>query len=414
MHRSKLSIGGLLAAGLTGLLAADASVASAQNTPSGAGVEAKAEARPGPLDLVVYFRAGGSDIDTASNSSLDELAVWLREDRSRTVFIEEHPQEAAAAGFDVKVGSDRLDATRRYLIAHGAMDSQIRVVGHGQTSTAKAGDLNTRTIFVSTSGGQEGAVAGEAGVGAGGAGVSAGAGVGAGTGGVSAGAGVGVTGDDDTDTTPAAPPPASEPLYTPPVAADDDDDSDDHLVTPFGMAIAVGGGVVGFFDSDTRDFTDAGGSWEARLTLGTRSPIAIEAAYVGSAQNVEALGLDNDAVLLGTSVEADARLNLTTWAVQPYLFGGIGYTRYDITNADRNTSSIRDEESMGHVPVGAGIGWQWGGLLLDVRGTLRAAFNDGLRATGEEDDEIIPDEDEGSGRAELDTWNVTGRVGFEF
>ena len=413
MHRSKLSIGGLVAAGLTALLAADASVASAQApAPPTTQADVKAEARPGPLDLVVYFRAGGSDIDTASNSSLDELAVWLREDRARTVFIEEHPEEAASASFDAKIGGDRLDATRRYLVAHGAMDSQIRVVAHGQKSTAKAGDLNTRTIFVSTTGGQ----------------VTAGAGIGAspGVAGAEVGASAGM-GDETTPmgegTTPTAEPPPevspppAEPLYTKPVATDDDA-SDDHLYTPFGMAIAVGGGVVNFFDSDTRNFTGPGGSWEARLTVGTRSLLAFEAAYVGSAQNVEALGLDNSAVLIGSSVEGDARLNLTTMAVQPYLFGGIGYTHYDIVNADFNTSSVEDSESMGHVPVGAGIGWQYGGLLLDVRGTVRAAFNDAIRNANEADDggsdEIGPDDNEIPGRSELDTWNVTGRVGFEF
>ena len=69
---------------------------------------------------------------------------------------------------------------------------------------------------------------------------------------------------------------------------------------------------------------------------------------------------------------------------------------------------------MGHIPVGAGFGWQYGGLLLDVRGTLRAAFNDALRNDDDSNDDIIPDDDEAPNRAELDTWNVTGRVGFEF
>lgn len=402
MTRSKLSIGGLVAAGLTGLLAANASVASAQT----AGAEAKVEVRPGPLDLVVYFRAGGSDIDTASNSSLDELAVWLREDRARTVFIEAHPDEAASARFDVKIGGARTEATRRYLVAHGAMDSQIKIVAHGQKTTMKAGDLNARTIFISTTGG-----------------VTAGAGIGASAGdtGVSAGAGVGLGTDDTTPPTAEPPPEVTAapvgPLYSPPVVKDDDDGKG-HLLTPFGMSVALGGGVVNFFDSDTRNFTGPGGSWEARLTVGTRSPLAFEAAYVGSAQNVQALGLDNDAVLVGTSFEGDARLNLTTMAVQPYLFGGIGYTQYNIANADFNTSSVEDEEHMGHIPMGAGIGWQYGGLLLDVRGTVRAAFNDALRNPDEADsgggDDVGPDENEIPGRAELDTWNVTGRVGFEF
>jgi hypothetical protein len=393
MHRSKLSIGALLAAGLTGLFAADASAQTP--SPPTTETEAKVEVRPGPLDLVVYFRAGGSDIDTASNSSLDELAVWLREDRSRTVFIEEHPDEAKAASFDVKLGTNRSEATRRYLVAHGAMDSQIKVVAHGQVSAAKAGDLNTRTIFVSTSGGAmaEGAVTGEAGIGAS-----------AGVGDTGASAGAGTTEATEPD----------EPLYTPPVVKEDDKDSDDHLITPFGMSLAVGGGLMNFFDQDTRDLTGPAGTWEARLTIGTRSPLAFEAAYVGSAQNVNALGLDNSAYLLGTSFEGDARLNFTTMAVQPYIFGGIGYTQYDVQNADFNTSSVEDSEHLGHIPVGAGLGWQYGGLLLDVRGTLRAAFNDAIRNEDDSNTDIIPDSNEANNRAELDTWAVTGRVGFEF
>lgn len=402
MHTSKLSIGAFMAAGLTGLLAAGASVANAQTpSPPTTETEAKAEMRPGPLDLVVYFRAGGSDIDTASNSSLDELAVWLREDRSRTVFIEEHPDEAKAASFDVKLGTDRSEATRRYLVAHGAMDSQLRVVGHGQISAAKAGDLNSRTIFVSTSGGAigEGTVTGGAGIAVGSAGVSAGASVG--------------VGDETTPTTAAPAAEPAEPLYTAPVVKEDEDRSDNHLVTPFGMSLSVGGGVANFFDKDSRNLTGPAGTWEARLTLGTRSPLAFEAAYVGSAQNIKALGLDRSAYLLGTSFEGDARLNFTTRAFQPYIFGGIGYTQFNVENASFNTSSIDDEEHMGHIPVGAGMGWQYGGLLLDVRGTLRAAFDDGLRAEGESDSDVIPNEND-PGRAELDTWNVTGRVGFEF
>jgi len=407
MHRSTL----FMAAGLTGLLAASGSVAKAQTpSPPTTKAEAKAEMRPGPLDLVVYFRASGSDIDTASNTSLDELAVWLREDRSRTVFIEEHPDEAKAASFDVKLGTDRSEATRRYLVAHGAMDSQIRIVGHGQTSAAKAGDLNTRTIFISTSGGATASGEGEV---TGGAGIGASAGVGVGDSGVSAGAGAGVGAGDTTPTTAAPAAEPAEPLYTPPVVKEDNDRSNDHLITPFGMSLSVGGGVANFFDQDARDITGPAGTWEARLTLGTRSPLAVEAAYVGSAQNVQALGLDRSAYLLGTSFEGDARLNFTTMAVQPYIFGGIGYTQFNVENADFNTSSVDDVEHMGHIPVGAGLGWQYGGLLLDVRGTLRAAFNDGLKREGEVSSPI-PDENPSDGRAELDTWNVTGRVGFEF
>jgi hypothetical protein len=180
------------------------------------------------------------------------------------------------------------------------------------------------------------------------------------------------------------------------------------------MAISVGGGVIGFVDQDARDFTDPGGTWEARLTLGTRTPLAVEAAYVGSAQDIDALGVDTGAMLIGNAIEGDARLNLTTGAVQPYIFGGIGFTHYEVANTNRNTSSINDEEDMGHVPVGAGLGFQAAGLLIDVRGTFRAAFDDDLLdqpVQGDEPD-LIPDQNDA--KAELDTWNVGARVGWEF
>jgi hypothetical protein len=402
MNRSKWN-SALLAVGLSGALAADASVAGAQApTAPTASADAKVEARPGPLDLVVYFKAGTPEVDTASNTGLDELAVWLKEDRTRTVYIQAHPDEAAAAGFDIKLGGDRTDSARAYLVARGAMDSQIRIVAHGQPHPGKMGANNERTVFVTTLGG-EGTITSSGGLSG------------------SAEAGASVSGGAETyDTEPApAPEPLApttvSPVVAPPMTYEGDSDrSDDHLLTPFGMAVSVGGGVIGFIDSDARDLADTGGSWEARLTVGTRSPLAFEAAYVGSAQDIDTLGLDSSAVLVGSSFEGAARLNFTRTAVQPYLFGGLGYTRYDVANADFNTSSVQDEEEMGHIPAGVGLGWQYRGLLLDVRGTVRAAFNDALRRENDSDGEIIPDDDESPGRAELDTWNVAARIGFEF
>ena len=50
------------------------------------------------------------------------------------------------------------------------------------------------------------------------------------------------------------------------------------LLLPMGMSAQIGGGVFGFVDPDAVDATDPGGSWTARLLLGTRSHIAAEAA----------------------------------------------------------------------------------------------------------------------------------------
>jgi outer membrane protein OmpA-like peptidoglycan-associated protein len=398
-----MSTKALAALGLAGALAADASVASAQtggrgNQPSSpkaqpaptqpsedrtapkppaATAPAKiGEARPGPLDVVVQFQGNSAEIDAGANAALDQTADWLKQDPTRSITIEVHPNDLARADLDGAITDERADATRRYLVAQGVAETQIRVMTTSSASaTVTPTDRNRRTVFIMT-----------------------------------LGAGVAVAGAPAPEPVVAAP---VEPApLVEPVAIPVTEPETAHLLTPFGMAVTVGGGAMGFLDGEARDLAGVGGAWEARLTVGTRSPLAFEAAYVGSAQDVDALGLDNSAVLLGSTVEGDLRLNFTTTTfVQPYIFGGIGYTHFDIINENFNTSSVNDSESMGSIPVGAGLGFQWRGLLFDMRGTLRPAFNDDLVAEpGIEDDPL----NENDTQTDLDTWTAAARVGWEF
>jgi len=166
-----------------------------------------------------------------------------------------------------------------------------------------------------------------------------------------------------------------------------------------GMSASIGGGVLGFTDASTNNNIDVGGGWEARLGVGTRSIVGVEAAYTGSASNINALGLDNSAILVSNGLEGDVRLNLAGYfAVTPYVFGGVGWRRYDLTNADFNTSDVNDQDDVMEIPVGAGIEYRYRGFLFDARGTFRPAFNDDLLGPGRE----------------LHTWAATGRLGFEF
>lgn len=404
---------GLLAAGAFAVVAFSVPVARAQSSnPSTRAPEApdvqlgaKTEFGPGPTDFILEFGVDSNQVDINAQGTMDELAVWLKEDPKRVVYVEAHPEEASQPSFNSQLGGERADSARRYLVAHGAAETQIKVIPFGKRRDAVAPNLrDERTIFVVSAGL---AVNGHAGV------------EGAVTGSVVDGQGA----PAPAPTLAPAPAPTAPPVTTlPPVTperrtlvyTEERDTTTSHLLTPFGMAISVGGGVVGFVDQNARDITDPGGQWEARLTLGTRSPLAVEAAYVGSAQGINALGVDNNAMLVGSAIEGDARLNFTTSAVQPYIFGGIGFTHYEVANTNRNTSSINDEEDMGHVPVGAGLGFQTAGLLIDVRGTFRAAFDDDLLdqpVQGDEPD-LIPDQNDA--KAELDTWNVGARVGWEF
>ena len=193
-----------------------------------------------------------------------------------------------------------------------------------------------------------------------------------------------------------------------------DEDKGTHLLSGFGTSVQVGGGVFGFSDPDTVDFMDPGGSWTARLVFGTRMPLAIEAAYIGTANNISALGLDDSAFLLSNGVEGTVRWNIISTLlggsidpgfghIDPYVFGGVAYRRYSLMNEDFNTSSVNDNDNVGEVPFGGGLAWMMGGFALDVRGEYRVAFSD---------HDLFGDV--GREGHELNTWNASARLGWEF
>jgi hypothetical protein len=171
-----------------------------------------------------------------------------------------------------------------------------------------------------------------------------------------------------------------------------------HLVTGFGMALSIGGGITDFTAENARGATDLGGTYGARLTIGTRLPFAVEVAYIGTAQGMDVLGLDSSAVLLGNGGEATLRLNFARGPVAPYIFGGAGLTHYSIENSDFNTSAVENSDDVYTLPMGAGAALQYRGLVVDGRGTFRYAFEDDL--LGED--------------SELHNWGAQVNVGFEF
>jgi hypothetical protein len=160
-----------------------------------------------------------------------------------------------------------------------------------------------------------------------------------------------------------------------------------------GMAVLAGGGVIGFVDGDSRDVARDGGAWEVRLAYGIRTSFAVEAAYVGSYQSLDAPGLADDAFLIGNRAEAALRGNLLTGALQPFVAAGIGWTRYDV-DTDHNMSGIAGEDTSASFPLMAGIAYRTGDLMFEARATYRATAGADLMASGAE------------------TWTATLQVGF--
>jgi hypothetical protein len=180
-----------------------------------------------------------------------------------------------------------------------------------------------------------------------------------------------------------------------------------------GIGIAAGAGAGGFTGTDLRGTSNVGGDWDVRLTLGTRSPLAFEASYIGSAQRLNALGLDNNAMLVGNGAQGALRLNaMAGLPITPFVFGGVAWRRYDVTNSATNTSDVGETDDVLELPVGAGIAGMFKGLMVDLRGEFRYTTNADLVRTGSLDQPIIGVSDNEFGT--MHRWGLNANVGYEF
>jgi hypothetical protein len=177
------------------------------------------------------------------------------------------------------------------------------------------------------------------------------------------------------------------------------------VVKDYGVTLTAGGGVGGFTQKEMRDATEVSGLWDVRAAFGTKKVIGVEAAYIGSAQAIDAIGLDTNAVLLGTAVEAVARVNaLPEKNINPYVFVGGAWKRYDLTNVDANTSDVSDLDNLLEIPMGLGVSYRYGNFLGDVRGEFRAAAYA----------DLVPMSDGTNESADMHTWGATARLGYSF
>jgi len=202
-----------------------------------------------------------------------------------------------------------------------------------------------------------------------------------------------------------APAPATTytPVYTEPTVVT----TDTPFLERYGVAFVLGGGVDGFTDDSMRSSTKDGGSWDARAIFGTRDWVGFEAAYIGSAQSINALGLDNNALLVGNGVQGNLRLNLTkNQLVQPFAFAGAAWRHYNLQNQGINTSDVRDSDDVLEIPVGVGLAYKYEGFMIDARGEFRAAKGEDLMPSLSGLD--------GDSRAEMHRWGVNANIGYAF
>jgi hypothetical protein len=339
--------------------------------------------------VTISFKTGSHALDKNAKGALAGVATWMKNDDDRTVKLQGYTDQTGNPEANQVLSEKRADSVKAYLVAQNVAPERISTNAFGETED-RPPTAEGRTVTLSAC-------------------------------------------DVPAPVVAAAPPPPAEempaeeaPVEPVPQAAEEPEPSPPVTVvvpppaaappppakpvgppSKIGIEAAVGAGAIGFTDSSTRGFTQTGPSWDARLTFGSRSPLAIEAAYIGSAQNISALGLDNDALLLGNGAEGTLRVNLTTMRVQPYIFGGGGWTRYSVERTSTATSSIRRTDDVITVPMGVGLTARLTrSFFIDARGTYRYAFEDDMLDAASAS--------LGTGSAPLQTWNASGRLGFEF
>lgn len=188
------------------------------------------------------------------------------------------------------------------------------------------------------------------------------------------------------------------------------------LQSGMGVSVLLGGGVAQFRSSTMRDTTsNLGGLWDLHVTFGTHLPLALDLAYVGSATHIGGLPTGNTATLIGSAAEGTLRWNvLPNFAWTPYIFGGVGYQRYDVTggNVSLSDSGMNSSDNLLSVPAGLGFVWRGNnGLVADVHGTYRFTwFQDLVLADGVR----TPANNSSSNFVSLNSWGASASIGYEF
>lgn len=167
------------------------------------------------------------------------------------------------------------------------------------------------------------------------------------------------------------------------------------------LGFSVGGGVDDFANGAQRRATDIGGSWNARLTIGTRSWIAGEISYIGSAQTVNRGPFFGNETLFGNGAQGDLRLNITgpLFNLQPFVFGGGAWRHYSTSGGNSISNDVWE------VPAGLGFAGYIADLMIDVRGEYR--FSQDSTSLSRE----LGLDTNGSSFAR---WGVNGNIGYVF
>jgi len=173
------------------------------------------------------------------------------------------------------------------------------------------------------------------------------------------------------------------------------------IFAPQDISATTGVGPANYFGTALNSTVDIGAAWDARLTFGTHSAIALEAGYIGASNNID-MQTGAHGRLASHGVDTDFRLQIPT-TVEPYIFGGVGYNHMEVThtNSVSNAGELSISDDQVTVPAGAGLSvYVSKHTTLDARGTYRFIPDNGLT--------------EMSANRNLHQWIAQAHIGYVF
>jgi hypothetical protein len=175
-----------------------------------------------------------------------------------------------------------------------------------------------------------------------------------------------------------------------------------------GISLGLGAGVTGYVGSEMSSATEMGGDVELRTTIGTRLYLAGEVAFIGSRRNINTAGVagtfGGSPHIFGNGLEGTLRaqypLYAGSWLIEPFAFGGLGWTHYGTDEVISSTELSASDDVL-VVPFGGGISAAWKALFIEGRFTYRPVYNADLLVRS-------------GNSASLNNWSAGALIGYEF
>lgn len=140
-----------------------------------------------------------------------------------------------------------------------------------------------------------------------------------------------------------------------------------------GLSLTLGGGVEGYSGALAPNI-NPGPAYGVQAAIRPTSVLGIELAYSGAVNNLDTRVLTTNSSgpdLVRNGGQADLTIGLAPTRVQPYVMGGVGLSDYHF----RGTSVGFRDDTVGNVPVGAGLRTQIGSFTADLRGDYNFLFS---------------------------------------